>query len=92
MYISRRWLEDYINLASISDDELSELLISLGHEVESFRKISSLDNKLSVGKIRGRRRNSFVFIFSKKNKHEKLKKESCLRLFKISKKQKFIKR
>ena len=51
MYISRDWLEDYIDLSEFSDEKISSLLLSLGHEVEGYKKTEELDYRIVVGKI-----------------------------------------
>jgi phenylalanyl-tRNA synthetase beta chain len=51
MYISRDWLEDYVDLSEFSDEKISSLLLSLGHEVEGYNKIEELDSKIVVGRI-----------------------------------------
>jgi len=38
MKISRQWLEDYVDLGALSDDQLSERLTEIGHAVESLER------------------------------------------------------
>ena len=40
MKILKSWLNDWINLDKISDDELSNALESLGFEIEYYKQIT----------------------------------------------------
>ncbi len=50
MIVTRRWLEDFINLDGVTDDELCKVFNSIGLEVSSVRKLE-IPEKVVVGKI-----------------------------------------
>ncbi len=52
MLISREWLSEYINLDSISDEDLSKTLTQLGLEVETVETLSPLPLEIIVGEIK----------------------------------------
>lgn len=51
MLISREWLQDYIDIAEISNQQLAETLTSLGLEVETFREIPAIDDLIVVALV-----------------------------------------
>lgn len=50
MIITRRWLEEFINLSKISTDEICKTLNSIGLEVDSLEK-NSIASKVVVAKV-----------------------------------------
>lgn len=54
MNISYRWLSDYVDLSSLSIDELTEIMTEIGLEVEGYEKTESIKGGLEgiiVGKV-----------------------------------------
>ena len=51
MKILRSWLNDWINVSNISDDDLSNSFESLGFEIDNFKKISPNYSDIVVGKV-----------------------------------------
>ena len=51
MKILKSWLNDWINLENISDDDLSNALESLGFEIEDFTNIKPNYENIVVGKV-----------------------------------------
>ena len=51
MKILKSWLNDWINLDKISDDELSNALESLGFEIEYYKQITPNYKNIVVGKV-----------------------------------------
>ena len=51
MKILKSWLNDWINLENISDDDLSTALESLGFEIEDFTNIKPNYENIVVGKV-----------------------------------------
>lgn len=52
MLISREWLQDYIDLAELSNQQLADTLTSLGLEVESCNEIPAIDNLVVVALVK----------------------------------------
>lgn len=50
MIITRRWLEEFINISNISTDEICKTLNSIGLEVDSLEK-QTIAEKVVVGKV-----------------------------------------
>lgn len=50
MIITRRWLEEFINISNISTDEICKTLNSIGLEVDSVEK-KSIASKVVVEKF-----------------------------------------
>ena len=50
MIITRRWLEEFINISNISTDEICKTLNSIGLEVDSVEK-KSIASKVVVAKV-----------------------------------------
>ena len=51
MKILRSWLNDWINVSDISDDDLSNAFESLGFEIDNFKQISPNYSDIVVGKV-----------------------------------------
>lgn len=54
MNISYRWLSDYVDLSSLSIDELTEIMTEIGLEVEGYEKTESIKGGLEgivIGKV-----------------------------------------
>ena len=51
MKILRSWLNDWINVNDISDDDLSNAFESLGFEIDNFKQISPNYSDIVVGKV-----------------------------------------
>ena len=51
MKILRSWLNDWINVSNISDDDLSNSFESLGFEIDNFKQISPNYSDIVVGKV-----------------------------------------
>ena len=51
MLISREWLQDYIDIAEISNQQLAETLTSLGLEVETCDEIPAIDDLTVVALV-----------------------------------------
>lgn len=51
MKILRSWLNDWINVNDISDDDLSNSFESLGFEIDNFKQISPNYSDIVVGKV-----------------------------------------
>lgn len=51
MIILKSWLNDWINLDNITNDDISKALESLGFEIESFHKIEPNYKNIIVGKV-----------------------------------------
>ena len=51
MLVSKKWLNEYVDIVGLSDDELEKTLTGLGLEVEGIKTSASLDEKLVVGEI-----------------------------------------
>ena len=51
MIITRRWLEEFINISNISTDEICKTLNSIGLEVDSVEKKKSIASKVVVAKV-----------------------------------------
>jgi len=49
MIITRRWLDNFINLDDISDDKITQALNSLGFEVENYKSYKKLNDDLIIG-------------------------------------------
>src|SRR5574344_2735289 len=50
MIVTRRWLEEFINISNLSTDEICKTLNSIGLEVDSLEK-QTIAEKLVVGKV-----------------------------------------
>lgn len=50
MIVTRSWLEEFISLGNITDEELSKEFVSIGHEVASVTK-HTFGDKFVVGKV-----------------------------------------
>ncbi|ASP28004.1 phenylalanyl-tRNA synthetase subunit beta [Spiroplasma corruscae] len=48
MYITRRWLNKFIDLTGVKDNEITKSLNTLGFEVESYKDYSKLNDKLKI--------------------------------------------
>ena len=51
MLLSRNWLENYVNVEDLSDDQIAGTLTDLGLEVEGKESVPPLHEKIVVGKI-----------------------------------------
>lgn len=51
MKISRKWLEQFVNLAEVSDYDIASRLTMLGIEIESFENLSDKYKGFSVGAV-----------------------------------------
>ena len=51
MKILRSWLNDWIDVSDISDDDLSNAFESLGFEIDNFKQISPNYSDIVVGKV-----------------------------------------
>ncbi|WP_026389550.1 phenylalanine--tRNA ligase subunit beta [[Acholeplasma] multilocale] len=51
MIITRKWLEKFINLSEVSNDQISVALNSLGFEVEETHDFSKLNDELIIGYV-----------------------------------------
>ena len=51
MLISREWLQDYIDIAEVSNQQLAETLTSLGLEVEACNEIPAVDDLVIVALV-----------------------------------------
>jgi len=51
MKILKSWLNDWINLEDISNDNISEALESLGFEIEKYIEINPDYKNIVVGKV-----------------------------------------
>jgi phenylalanyl-tRNA synthetase beta chain len=51
MIISRKWLEQFVDLSGISDDDIAARLTMLGIEVESFENLSEKYKGFVVGEV-----------------------------------------
>lgn len=51
MLISRNWLQEYVDITSLSDKDLSHYLTDIGLEVEGVTVVPPLDDKVVVGKV-----------------------------------------
>ncbi|MDR1911948.1 MAG: phenylalanine--tRNA ligase subunit beta [Helicobacteraceae bacterium] len=50
MIVTRSWLNEFIPLSAISDEQISQTFVRIGHEIASVRKIA-FDDRIVVGKI-----------------------------------------
>ena len=51
MHISLEWLNEFLDLEDLSGNQVSELLTSIGHEVESVTSLEALPETILTGKI-----------------------------------------
>ena len=51
MKLLRSWLQDWIDLTDIADDDLSTALESLGFEIEDYKLINPDYKNIIVGKV-----------------------------------------
>ena len=51
MLVPRSWLKEFVEVDDLSDQSLSEVLISLGHEVEEIIYHSPMDSKIVVAQV-----------------------------------------
>ena len=51
MKILKSWLNDWIELDQISDEELSNALESLGFEIENYTQVTPNYKNIVVGKV-----------------------------------------
>ncbi|AOG60673.1 phenylalanyl-tRNA synthetase subunit beta [Spiroplasma helicoides] len=51
MVITRNWLEHFIDLDNIGDDEITTALNSLGFEVDAYRSYKEINDSLIVGHV-----------------------------------------
>ncbi len=51
MLVSKNWLNDYVDIAGLTDSDLDKILTGLGLEVEGIKTIAPLDDLLVVGEI-----------------------------------------
>jgi phenylalanyl-tRNA synthetase beta chain len=46
MYITRRWLNKFIDITSVKDEEITIALNSLGFEVDAYKNYQGLNDNL----------------------------------------------
>lgn len=51
MHISLEWLNEFLDLKDLSGDQVSDILTSIGHEVESVTSLEALPETILTGKI-----------------------------------------
>ncbi|AGR41479.1 phenylalanine--tRNA ligase subunit beta [Spiroplasma taiwanense] len=51
MYITRKWLNKFIDLVGIENEQITIALNSLGFEVDSFKDYSKLNDKLKIAHV-----------------------------------------
>jgi phenylalanyl-tRNA synthetase beta chain len=51
MYITRRWLNKFIDITSVKDEEITIALNSLGFEVDAYKNYQGLNDNLVIGQL-----------------------------------------
>jgi phenylalanyl-tRNA synthetase beta chain len=51
MYITRKWLDKFIDITSVKDEEITVALNSLGFEVDSYKDYKGLNDNLVIGQV-----------------------------------------
>jgi phenylalanyl-tRNA synthetase beta chain len=51
MLVSRNWLQEYIDISNLSDQQVADYLTDLGLEIEGLETIAPLHEKILVGKV-----------------------------------------